>query len=76
MNEMQRSLLRTLSSFVVMAETCSQGICREISFEHGSLLQILPSTIILHMAFNTTEPQSGLLKVVHSMNGRRTVRCC
>jgi hypothetical protein len=76
MDEMQRSLLPTLSSFIVVAETCSQGTSREISFEHGSLLQILPSTIILHVALSTTEQQSGLLAVVHSMNGRRAVHCC
>jgi hypothetical protein len=76
MDEMQRSLLPVPSSFIVVAETCSQGISREISFEHGLLLQTLPSTIILHMALITTEQQSGLLEVVHSKNGRRTVHCC
>jgi hypothetical protein len=75
MDEMRRSLLPTLSSFIVVADTCSQGISRELSFEHGSLLQILPSTIILHMALSTTELQSGLLEVVHLMDGRSTVHC-
>jgi hypothetical protein len=76
MDHMQRPLLPTLSSFVVVAETCSQGICREISFEHGSLLQIFPSIIILRVALSMTEQQSGLLEVVHSMNGRRMVHYC
>ncbi len=69
-------MLPTLSSFIVVAETCSQGISREISFEHGSPLQMLPSTIILHVALSTTEQQSGLLEVVYSMNGRRTAHYC
>jgi hypothetical protein len=69
MDQMQRSLLLTLSSFIIVVETCSQGICREINFEHGSLLRILPSTIILHVAPITTEQQSGLSEVVHSKNG-------
>jgi hypothetical protein len=65
-----------LSSFVVVPETCSQGISREIAFEHGSLLRFLPSTIILHVALSTLEQQGGLLEVVYSMNGRRMVHCC
>lgn len=76
MDEIQRSLFPTLSSFIIMAETCPQGLSCEISFEHGSLLRILPSITILHVSLITTEQQSGLLEVVHSMNGRRTVHCC
>jgi hypothetical protein len=65
-----------LSSFIVVAETCFQGISRGISFEHGSLLRFLPSTIILHVALSTMEQQNGLSEVVHSMIGGRTVHCC
>ena len=75
-DEMQRSSLPTLSSSIFVAETCSQGTSREISFEHGSPLQTLPSTIIPHVALSTTEQQSGLLEVVYLMNGRRTAHCC
>jgi hypothetical protein len=76
MDKIQRSLFPALSSFIVVVETCFQGISRGISFEHGSLRQFPPSTIILHVALSTTEQQIGLLEVVHSMNGKRTVLCC
>jgi hypothetical protein len=74
MDEMQRSLLPTPSA--VVAEKCYQEISREISFEHGLLLQFLPSTIILHVALTMPEQQVGLLEVMHSTNGRRMVPYC
>ncbi len=60
----------------VMTEMRFQGTKREKSFEHGLLLQTLPSIIILHPAPSMMEQQSGLSEVVHSMTGRRMVHCC
>jgi hypothetical protein len=50
----------TLSSSIVVAETCAQGTSRVRSFEYGSLLRILPSTITPHVTASTTALQSGL----------------
>ena len=66
----------TSSPSIVVAETYAQGTSRVRSFEHGSLLRILPSTITLRVTANTTAQQSGLLGVTLSMSGRKMVRCC
>src|SRR5260370_11899429 len=52
--------------------TRSQGIRRKRNSDHGSLLLIPPSIIILHPKPNTVGPQSGLSKAAHSRIGRRT----
>jgi hypothetical protein len=54
------------------ADTTPQGINYKRNSELGSLLQILPSTIILHVKFSTMAPQRGLSKGTHIGNGRRT----
>jgi len=60
----------------INADAPSQGTNCKTSFEHGSLLQIRLSIIILHVKLNTVAPEHGLPKAVRSENGRRTDRYC
>lgn len=57
-------------------DTPEQGANCERNFEHGSLLRILLSIIILHARLSTVERQGGLFKETHSRNGRRAVLSC
>jgi hypothetical protein len=63
-----------MSLSIVVAEAFSQETSYERSFEHGSLLRILPSTITLHATHITMELQCGLYRAENSTSGRRTDR--
>ena len=65
-----------LQSFIVTAETHSQGTRRETSSEHGSVLRILPLIISLRARPTTMELQGGLCVVGHSKSGRKTDPYC
>jgi hypothetical protein len=60
----------------VEVDILPQEINCEENFEDGSLLQILLSTITLHVRFTTMRQQHGLSREAHSGNGRRTVLYC
>src|SRR5260221_10854048 len=66
----------TLQSFIVTAETHSQGTRRETSSEHGSALRILPLIISLRARPTTMELQGGLCGVGHSKIGRKPDPYC
>jgi hypothetical protein len=59
-----------LLSVIINAETHPQETIREGPSDHGSLLLILPLTIMLHATLSTMELQGGLSKAEHSRNGR------
>src|SRR5260221_5491501 len=65
-----------LQSFIVTAETHSQGTRRETSSEHGSALRILPLIISLRARPTTMELQGGLCGVGHSKIGRKPDPYC
>jgi hypothetical protein len=56
--------------------TRSQGTRRKRNSDHGSLLLIPLSIIILHLKPNTAGQQSGLSKAAHSRIGRATAPYC
>jgi hypothetical protein len=60
----------------VEVDILPQEINCEENFEDGSLLQILLSTITLHVRFTTMRQQHGLSREAHSGNGRRTALYC
>ena len=66
----------TLLLFVVVVEAHSQGVSRERSFGHGSVLRILPSIMAQPAIPSTTAQQCGLSEAPDSMSGRRIVRYC
>jgi len=56
-----------------MTDKPSQGTSCKRNYEHGSLLQILLSIIILHTKPSTVGLRRGLSKAIRSENGRRAV---
>jgi len=61
------------SLLTIKTDTYSQGTNYERTFGHGSLLQILRLTIILHATSNIMELRAGLFKVANFENGKRMV---
>jgi hypothetical protein len=57
-------------SLIIRAETRSQGTNCEQTSENGSVLRILPSTIILRVKNSMKGPPSGSLKTADSNNGK------
>jgi hypothetical protein len=76
-NDNVKETTKRLSLFdapIVKDDTCSQGL--KINFDHGSLLQIPPSIIILHAKLTTVELPRGLSKAEYSRIGRKVAPCC
>jgi hypothetical protein len=75
-DELKRLSFPTGAVLDVEADTLPQGTSYKKNSEHGSLLQILPSTIILLAKFSIAVLRRGSFKGTYSENGCRMDPSC